>query len=105
VKLQELHCRANVRQLGEEELAFYLSHLPLWVVRDGFLRRSFRFPNYAATIRFVNAVAALAEVEDHHPELHVGYGTVEVCWNTHSVQGISENDVICAAKVEGLLGA
>ena len=105
MKLQELHCRPRVLPLGEEELAVYLSYLPLWVVRDGFLRRGFRFPNYAATIRFVNAVAMLAEAEDHHPELHVGYGTVEVCWNTHSVRGISENDVICAAKVEGLLEA
>ncbi len=103
MKLVEQVCREKVRQLGEEELAFYLSHVPLWSVRDGFLRRSFRFPTYAATIRFVNAVAALAEVEDHHPELHVGFGTVEVFWNTHSVKGISENDFICAAKVDAIL--
>jgi 4a-hydroxytetrahydrobiopterin dehydratase len=100
MKLIEQNCREKVKRLEEEELAFYLSHVPLWAIRDGFLRRRFRFPDYAATIRFVNAVAVLADREDHHPELHVGFDTVEVCWNTHSVEGISENDFICAAKVD-----
>jgi len=104
MKLAEQECREEVQQLGEEELAFYLSHVPLWHIRDGFLRRRFSFPTYSATMAFVNAVAMLADAQDHHPELHVGFGTVEVCWNTHSVKGISENDFICAAKVEGLPG-
>ena len=52
---------------------------------------------------FVNAVAWVAHVEDHHPELLVSYGGCRVRFNTHSVGGISVNDFICAAKVDALL--
>lgn len=71
---------------------------------DGqWLQRSFAFPGYARTIGFVNAVAWIAESEGHHPDLEVGYGKVVMRWSTHAVGGLTENDFICAAKVDRLV--
>lgn len=62
----------------------------------------FHFKKYDQTIKFVNKVAALADVENHHPVLHVYYGKVVVELWTHSVNGLSENDFILAAKIDKL---
>ena len=59
----------------------------------------------ASAAAFVNAVAWIAHEQDHHPELVVGYRTCEVRYSTHAIGGISENDFICAAKVDALLEA
>jgi 4a-hydroxytetrahydrobiopterin dehydratase len=53
---------------------------------------------------FVNAVAWISHREDHHPEMTVGYNTCGLRYSTHSIGGISENDFICAAKVDHLVG-
>lgn len=66
------------------------------------LTRDFRFDNFHATMAFVNAVAWIDHVEDHHPDLEVGYGHCRVTFSTHSVGGLSENDFICAAKIDAL---
>lgn len=66
------------------------------------LTRDFEFDNFHATMAFVNAVAWIAHVEDHHPDLEVGYGHCRVTYSTHSVGGLSENDFICAAKIDAL---
>lgn len=64
--------------------------------------REFRFDNYYATMAFVNAVAWIAHQQDHHPELTVGYNRCIVRYVTHSANGISLNDFICAAKIDAL---
>ena len=69
------------------------------------LRREFRFPDFFHTMSFVNALAHLANVEDHHPDLEVGYNYCRVYFSTHSVGGLSENDFICAAKVDLIPGS
>lgn len=66
------------------------------------IRRTFSFENYYRTIAFVNAVAWIANREDHHPDLSVGYGKVTVAFSTHSVGGLSDNDFVCAAKIDAL---
>lgn len=66
------------------------------------IHRSFRFRNYYETIAFVNALAWIAHREDHHPDLEVGYNRCVVRYSTHSVGGLSENDFICAAKLDAL---
>ena len=66
------------------------------------IERAFSFKNFYETIAFVNAVAWIANREDHHPDLQVGYNRCVVRFNTHSVRGLSENDFICAAKVDSL---
>lgn len=62
----------------------------------------FKFKNYYQTMAFVNAVAWLSHREDHHPDLAVGYNHCLVVYMTHAIQGLSENDFICAAKIDGL---
>ena len=63
------------------------------------------FSNYYQTMAFVNAVAWIANQTDHHPELSVSYNQCRVEYSTHDINGLSENDFICAAKVEALLTA
>lgn len=104
MKLSEASCQPKVSRLPADELAALLAQVPGWEVKDWKLRRLFRFPDYYRSIAFVNTVAWVAHQQDHHPDLLVGYNTVEVCWNTHSVGGLSVNDFICAARVDGLAG-
>jgi len=64
---------------------------------------TFEFKNYYRTTAFVNAVAWIAHNEDHHPDIAFGYKTATVTYWTHAIGGLSENDFICAAKVDTLL--
>jgi 4a-hydroxytetrahydrobiopterin dehydratase len=52
---------------------------------------------------FVNAIAWISHREDHHPSLTVGYSRCEAVYSTHAVEGLTENDFICAAKIDALL--
>ena len=92
--------------LTRAEVEMYLAQIHDWslAVSGAEIRREFRFANYFETIAFVNAVAWIAHVEDHHPDLEVGYNRCVVRWSTHSVGGLSENDFIAAAKVDALNG-
>lgn len=67
------------------------------------IRRDFRFKGFYRTMGFVNAVAWVANAENHHPDLEVGWGHCLVRFQTHAINGLSENDFICAAKVDALL--
>jgi 4a-hydroxytetrahydrobiopterin dehydratase len=71
----------------------------------GNISRTFRFGNYYQTMAFVNALAWIAHAEDHHPDIEVGYNRCVVRYSTHSTGGLSENDFICAAKIDALLPA
>ncbi len=67
------------------------------------IRRAFEFKDFHETMAFVNALAWIAHREDHHPDLLVGYRRCVVRFSTHAVEGLSENDFICAAKVDDLV--
>ncbi|HEY3849419.1 MAG TPA: 4a-hydroxytetrahydrobiopterin dehydratase [Steroidobacteraceae bacterium] len=64
------------------------------------LKRSLEFKDFYRTMSFVNALAHIANVEDHHPDLEVGYGYCRITYSTHSIGGLSQNDFICAAKID-----
>ena len=66
------------------------------------IRREFKFKNFYRTMSFVNAVAHIANTEDHHPDLEVGYGNCNIVFTTHAINGLSDNDFICAAKIDKL---
>jgi 4a-hydroxytetrahydrobiopterin dehydratase len=66
------------------------------------LKRSLKFKDFYRTMSFVNALAHIANVEDHHPDLEVGYGYCRITYSTHSIGGLSQNDFICAAKIDRL---
>lgn len=105
---EQLHTLAHARcaqpavALSDSEIAHYLTLLPDWAFDAGQIVKLYRFNNYYETIAFVNALAWIAHREDHHPDLSVHYNRCRVAFSTHSVQGISLNDFICAAKITAL---
>lgn len=89
-------------KLAGEPLAALAAEVPSWRVENDRLVRTFSFPDFLAAMRFVNALAALAQDEDHHPDFTVRYSKVEVSSWTHTAHGLSENDFILAAKLDAL---
>jgi len=105
-RLDELaarHCEPAAARLTPEELASGLAALPGWSRRGDAIAKELAFTDYHQTIGFVNALAFIANREDHHPDLQVSYNRCVVLWSTHSAGGVTRNDLICAAKVERLL--
>ena len=90
--------------LDERRVAELLKQVPGWARAGAEIAKSFEFKNYYETMAFVNAAAWVSHREDHHPDMEVGYNSCRVRYSTHSVGGLSENDFICAAKLEALLG-
>ncbi|MGD0769808.1 MAG: 4a-hydroxytetrahydrobiopterin dehydratase [Tepidisphaeraceae bacterium] len=104
--LAERRCKAcapGTPALSEKRIALLLPKLHGWKLRSGELCKTYPFKDYHHTMAFVNAVAWMAHRQDHHPDLLVGYNRCEVRYSTHSVNGLSENDFICAAKVDALM--
>jgi 4a-hydroxytetrahydrobiopterin dehydratase len=83
-----------------------LAVLPGWEFGsgEGDIRKQFKFPDFVHALAFVNALGWIAEQQNHHPDLELGWGRVLVRFSTHDVGGLSMNDFICAAKVEALSG-
>lgn len=96
-------CHGGVEPLGLAEVEALA--LEGWAVNDELttLTRTFEFRNFHRTMAFVNAVAWIAHQEDHHPDLEVGYKHCRVSYTTHAIGGLSENDFICAAKIDALV--
>lgn len=67
------------------------------------IKRHFSFANFYETMAFVNAIAWIANQDNHHPDLEIGYNYCHVTFMTHALHGLSMNDFICAAKVDALL--
>ena len=88
--------------LEGNEISELIGSVHGWDAQDSVLSKTFDFKNHYETIAFVNAVAWISHKQDHHPDLEVGYSHVTIKYTTHSVNGLSENDFICAAKVEKL---
>ena len=76
-----------------------------WAIsEDGkWIRREFNFTGFNRTMGFVNALAWIANTEGHHPDLEVHYSQCVVNYTTHAIDGLSENDFICAAKIDRLV--
>ena len=102
--LAEQHCHTGAAKLADADLASRVSTLTGWSAIDARLSKTFAFANFHETIGFVNALAWVANREDHHPDLTVSYNRCIVTWSTHDAGGITENDVVCAAKTDRLLG-
>lgn len=95
-------CEGGVSPLKSDEVGFLLGQLKDWQHRGGVITKTYEFKNYYQAMAFVNAVAWMAHREDHHPDMTVGYNKCRVDYSTHAVGGLSENDFICAAKVDAL---
>ena len=99
-------CEGGVPPLTSEEISLLLGQVDGWTVLDGKkLTKSYRFPDFAQALAYVNRAGAVAEAEGHHPDLFLTWGRVGVEVWTHAIGGLSENDFILAAKLDGVLAA
>lgn len=95
-------CEGGVPPFPDAEVRKHLETLEGWKLENGFITKIYNFKNYYQTMAFVNAAAWISHREDHHPDMEVGYNQCKVRYITHAIQGLSENDFICAAKLESL---
>lgn len=100
-------CEGGAAPLGAARITEMMPHVPGWVARDDKkIERAFTFQDFAGALAFVNKVGVLAEEEGHHPDIHLtGWKHVALELTTHAIGGLSENDFIMAAKINGLLTA
>lgn len=99
-------CEGGIAPLTSERAETLLKQLdPNWNLDDQHKQiiRSFTFSDFHQTMAFVNAVAWIAIKENHHPDMSVGYDRVGIAYATHAIDGLSENDFICAAKIDRLV--
>lgn len=104
--LEARHCKPCEKggtPLSGADAERYLRGLSGWEAVSGAIEKRFEFKNYYQTMAFVNAVAWVAHSEGHHPDLFVSYNACRVSYTTHAIGGLSENDFICATKVDALL--
>ncbi|MFL6229951.1 MAG: 4a-hydroxytetrahydrobiopterin dehydratase [Pyrinomonadaceae bacterium] len=98
-------CHGGVPRLEGDALAGFARQVPEWeVVAEHHLRRRWAFANFRAALEFTNRVGELAEAEGHHPDISFGWGYCELTIYTHAIDGLSESDLILAAKIDGLSG-
>ena len=99
-------CEGGVAALTPEQAGKFMNALHEdWLLSaDGLeISRLFEFPAYSRTLGFANAVAWIAISQGHHPVLTISYGSCRVSYTTHAINGLSDNDFICAAKIDRLL--
>lgn len=105
-KLRQARCQHTVHALQPAAIADYLAVLEGWTQDGARIVKTYTFRNYYETLAFVNAMAWVVHAEDHHPEIKLTYNRCVVHFDTHSVNGgsggLSENDFICAAKIDAL---
>lgn len=91
--------------MTQEEAKQYISNVPEWSLNDTgtAIQRELSFKGFKGAIFFVNGVAAMAENEDHHPDISISYNKVTLTLTTHSISGLSENDFILASKIDTLV--
>lgn len=110
--MTELHqircvgCEGGIPPLTKEEINALMPKVKNWQVSadNTHIVRHFNFKNFYETMAFVNAIAWIANQENHHPDLEVGYNYCHVKFMTHAVKGLTQNDFICAAKIDLLVG-
>ena len=107
MRLKESKCEActiDAPLVTDSEAKDLILELDGWAIdNDSGINRlvkTYKFSNYAESVKFSNKVAELAENEDHHPKIILEYGCVEVLWWSHKIKGLHKNDFICAAKTD-----
>ena len=93
-------CEGGTPSLSSEKITELLKQIEGWDLFDRLIGKVYNFKNYYQTMAFVNAVAWISHREDHHPDMIVSYNKCRVEYSTHAIGGLSENDFICAAKID-----
>lgn len=98
-------CEGGVKPYDRAAAEVVMKDIPEWTLSDDgkSISRDFQFKGFFRTMGFVNAMAWIANSENHHPDFETGYNHCKVTFTTHAIDGLSENDFICAAKVDALL--
>ena len=98
-------CHGGEQPLSIERVTALLSQLPEWKLSadNKEIQRRYKFKGFYRTMAFINAMAWIANNEGHHPDFSAGFNYCLVKFTTHDIDGLSENDFICAAKVDALL--
>jgi len=93
-------CRGGVPPLQGEELQKLAQQIEGWqVVEEHHLTKNFKFPDFRSALAFVNKVGEVAEEQDHHPDIYLTWGKVDITIWTHKINGLTESDFILAAKI------
>lgn len=105
-KKECIPCKGGVPPVKGEALESLQQQLGSdWnVVEEHHLEKEFEFPDFASALEFVNAVGAIAEAQNHHPDIELSYGVVKVKIWTHKIGGLTESDFILAAKIQKAYG-
>lgn len=103
-KIRCVGCEGGVPPLSDAEIKKLLTEVQDWNLSQDhlFISKKFTFKNFYKTMAFVNAVAWIANQENHHPDMEVGFNYCLVKYTTHAANGLTKNDFICAAKVDSL---
>ena len=97
-----ISCESGGTPLSDDEIKSNLEQIPEWKLNGKKIEREFSFSDFKEAMKFVNNVADLAEGEGHHPDIHIHWNKVLLELWTHSMNGLSENDFIVAAKINNL---
>ena len=97
-------CRGGIPPLSRAEAERFKAQIPAWELASDarHIERQFKFGNFREALAFVDKVGQLAEEEQHHPDIHFGWGYANVELSTHKIKGLHENDFILASKIDRL---
>lgn len=98
-------CQIDAPKVPRDQIKNLLLEINDWTLIEepiNKLEKVFSFKNYKESLDFSNKVAALADEEDHHPQILLEWGKVTVTWWSHKIEGLHRNDFICAAKTDKL---
>jgi len=98
-------CEGGVDSIERDSAEKMLADVTGWTLSDDgkMISRRFEFKGFLSTMSFINAMAWLVNRENHHPDFSAGYNYCDVGFTTHAIDGLSENDFICAARVNALV--
>ncbi len=97
-------CEGGAPALSAVEAEHFAAMVPGWTIQDQTRRlvRPFKFPDFASSLEFVNAIGMIAEAEGHHPDICFGWGYVTVSLYTHAISGLHKNDFLIAEKINNI---
>ena len=95
-------CEGNMPKLTAKQSNTLLKQLKSWKIKNKRIYRQFKFKDFKEAMKFINRVATIAEREQHHPDITIHYNKVDIEIWTHSINGLTENDFILAAKIDGI---
>ncbi len=99
----ETRCERRATAMSEAAVRDHLAQSSGWRQAGNAIEKRFAFKGWLETVAFVDALAWVCHVEDHHPDLQVSFDRCVVRFSTHSAGGISMNDFVCAAKADVLV--